>query len=85
MPYWPALLEGEVGPEGQTSNGTIDGELRDLMAFYREVADELGEVVLPRQERDDPEYRSLADEVGATWLLTAYRMDLDELREGPPR
>jgi hypothetical protein len=79
------LLEGEVGPEGQRSNGTIDGELRDLMALYREVADELGEVVLPRQERDDPEYRSLADEVGATWLLTAYRMDLDELREGPPR
>ena len=84
MPYWPALLGGEVGPEGQASNGTIDGELRDLMAFYREVTDELGEVVLPRQERDDAEYRSLAHEVGATWLLTSYRMDLDELRKGPP-
>jgi hypothetical protein len=85
MPYWPALLEGEVGPEGQTSTGTIDGELRDLMAFYREAADELGEVVLPRQERDDLNYRSLADELGGTWLLTSYRMDVDELRQGPPR
>lgn len=85
MPYWPALLEGDVGPEGQTSTGTIDGELRDLMAFYRGAVDELGEVVLPRQHRDDSDYRALADEVGATWLLTSYRMDLDELRQGPPR
>lgn len=84
MPYWPALLGGTVGPEGQTSSGTVDGELRDLMALYREVTDELGEVVLPRQERDDADYRSLAEELGATWLLTAYRMDLDELRRGPP-
>lgn len=84
MPYWPALLQGAVGPEGQTSSGTIDGELRDLMALYREAADEVGEVVIPRQERDDAGYRSLAEELGATWLLTAYRMDLDELRQGPP-
>ncbi len=85
MPYWPALLEGQVGPEGQTSNGTIDGELRELMAQYRSVADEPGEVVLPRQTRDDPEYRALAEEVGATWLLTAYVMDPEEVRQGPPR
>lgn len=84
MPYWPALLAGAVGPEGQTSNGTIDGELRDLMALYREVTHDLGEVVLPRQERDDAGYRSLAEELGATWLLTSYRMNLDELRQGPP-
>ena len=25
-----------------------------------------------------------AEELGATWLLTSYRMDLDELRQGPP-
>lgn len=85
MPYWPALLEGEVGPEGQTSDGTIDGELRDLMTAYSSVAAEMGEVVLPRQDRDDPEYRSLAAEVGATWLLSSYAMDVDEVRLGPPR
>jgi len=85
MPYWPALLEGEVGPEGQTSSGTIDGELRDLMTSYRAVADEIGEVVLPRQKHDDPDYRSLAAEVGATWLLTSYLMDIGEVSEGPPR
>jgi alkanesulfonate monooxygenase SsuD/methylene tetrahydromethanopterin reductase-like flavin-dependent oxidoreductase (luciferase family) len=84
MPYWPALLGGELGPEGQQSDGTVDGELRDLMAFYRESAGDFGEVVLPRQERDDSEYRALANEVGATWLLTSYSMDLAELREGPP-
>lgn len=85
MPYWPALLEGEVGPEGQTSNGTIDGELRDLMAVYRAVAGGGGEVVLPRQQRDDDDFRTLAEEVGATWLLTSYVMDADEVRLGPPR
>lgn len=85
MPYWPALLEGKPGPEGQVSTGTIEGELRELMAYYHDVAEDPGEVVLPRQKRDDPAYDALAEEVGATWLLTAYRMDLDELREGPPR
>ncbi len=85
MPYWPALLEGEVGPEGQASSGTIEGELRDLMTLYRSVATETGEVVLPRQKRDDLEYRNLAAELGATWLLTSYLMNIDEVREGPPR
>lgn len=85
MPYWPALLGGTTGPEGQTSTGTVEGELRELMDYYHSVADSSGEVVLPRQERDDPDYDTLAEELGATWLLTAYRMDLAEVREGPPR
>lgn len=85
MPYWPALLGGGSGPEGQTSTGTIDGELRELMAYYHQVAEVPGEVVLPRQTRDAPEFDDLAEEVGASWLLTAYRMDIDELRAGPPR
>jgi hypothetical protein len=84
MPYWPALLEGGTGPEGQTSTGTIEGELREMMDYYTSVADDPGEVVLPREKRDDPDYDALAEEVGATWLLTAYRMDLDEVRQGPP-
>jgi Luciferase-like monooxygenase len=85
MPYWPALLEGEVGPEGQTSDGTVEGELRELIAFHRSVTGDPGEVILPREKRDDPHYDALAEDVGATWLLTSYRMDLDEVRAGPPR
>jgi hypothetical protein len=85
MPYWPALMEGATGPEGQTATGTIEGELRELMAYYTGVADDPGEVVLPREKRDDPGYDALAAEVGATWLLTSYRMDLDEVSQGPPR
>lgn len=84
MPYWPALLEGKTGPEGQSSEGTVEDELREVMDYYHGVAEEPGEVVLPRQSRDDPEYDALAEELGATWLLTAYRMDLDEVRQGPP-
>lgn len=85
MPYWPALLDGKTGPEGQTSTGTVEGELRDLMGFYRSVADELGEVVVPRPDRDDSDYDALAEELGATWLLSSYWMELDEVRAGPPR
>ncbi len=85
MPYWPALLEGQTGPEGQTSTGTVEGELRELMAYYREVADPPGEVVLPREKGEQPAYDALAEELGATWLLTADRLDLDEVRAGPPR
>lgn len=85
MPYWPALLEGQTGPEGQTSTGTIDDELRDLMAYYRSVADGFGEVVLPREKREDAHYDALAEEVGATWLLASHRMDIHEVSEGPTR
>ena len=56
------------------------------MDYYRQrLRHDPGEVVLPRQERDDPDFDALAADVGATWLLTAYRMDLDEVRAGPPR
>lgn len=85
MPFWPALLEGETGPEGQTSTGTIEGELRELMDYYHAVAETPGEVVLPCEKDPDPAYVALAEEVGATWLLMAEPMELDEVRAGPPR
>jgi hypothetical protein len=85
MPYWPALMGDQTGPEGQTAVGTIESELRDLMDYYAQVADDPGIVVLPREKRDDPDYDAMCEEVGATWLLTSYRMDLDEVRQGPPR
>ncbi len=85
MPYWPALLGGQVGPEGQTSTGTSEGELRDLMAYYRDVAQGAGEIVIPREQPDDPAFDALAEELGATWLLSAYGLDFDEVRQGPPR
>lgn len=42
------------------------------MAYCNEVAEDPGEVVIPRQERDGPAYDALAEELGATWLRTAY-------------
>lgn len=85
MPYWPALLDGDTGPEGQTSSGTIEGELRELMAFHGSLTDGDREVVLPRPDPADAAYDELAAEVGATWLLSSYVMGLDEVRAGPPR
>ena len=84
MPYWPALLGGAAGPEGQQPTGaSVDQELRALVAYYHEVADSPGEIVLPR-ERHDPDFDALCHELGATWLLTAYVVDIDGIRQGPP-
>lgn len=85
MPYWPALLGGQTGPEGQTSTGTRDGELREMLAYYRDVAKGGGEIIVPREQPDDPAFDALAEELGATWLLSAYGLDFDEVRQGPPR
>ena len=54
------------------------------MAYYRDVAHGGGEVVIPREQPDDPEFDALAEELGATWLLSAYGLGFDEVRQGPP-
>jgi alkanesulfonate monooxygenase SsuD/methylene tetrahydromethanopterin reductase-like flavin-dependent oxidoreductase (luciferase family) len=85
MPFWPALL-GSEGPEGQEPSGaTPDGELREMMAFYRSLTDDPGEVILPRSERLGPVIDPAAAEVGATWLLTLDATSLDAIGNGPPR
>lgn len=84
MPFWPALLGEEGrGPQGEERTGSVEQELRALMAYYRSVADEPGEVLLP--DRSDSEYRQLCKELGATWLLDTGVKDLDEVWEGPAR
>jgi len=84
MPYWPALLGGGVGPEGQQPTGaTVQDELRELLDFYRSLDPSPdSEIVLPR-ERPSRSYTELCEALGATWLLTTYPLDADELRKGP--
>lgn len=86
MPYWPALLGDQTGPEGQQSSGRpVEDELREMLEYYHSLTDDPGEILIPRGERDDGEYRELCAELGVTWLLPYFPMDLDEVRQGPPR
>ncbi len=82
MPFWPALMNGGEGPQGEEATGSVEEELRDLVAYYYSLADEPGEVFLP--DRPDNDYRELCKELGATWLLATHVRDLDAIRQGPP-
>lgn len=84
MPYWPALLGDEEGPEGQQPTGADPAaEFRELMAYYHEHTDEVGEVVVPNVRV--PGIRDVYEELGATWLLSgAGSRTKDEVLAGPP-
>lgn len=84
MPFWPALLKEGAGPQGETASGSREEELREMLGYYRSVADDPGEIVLP-MGKPDPDYQELCEELGATWLLHGSIRDEDGLRQGPPR
>ncbi|MDX1622094.1 MAG: LLM class flavin-dependent oxidoreductase [Nitriliruptorales bacterium] len=82
MPYWPALLGDQEGPEGQEPTGRpVADEFRELMSYYHEHADEPGEVVAPAVRDDD--YLAACEELGVTWLMRGSIDTADELRKGP--
>ncbi len=91
MPWAPSFT-GEEGIQGEPVTGTPEEEVRDLVAYYRGVADDPGEVILPV---DPPEasddFIDVCLDVGATWLLTtgllgpdSHEENLNRIREGPP-
>lgn len=68
-----------------------EDEVRELMKYYRDVADEPGEVFLPA----DPPHRTdgwlnQCEELGATWAVTRPResgqwnLTMERVRDGPP-
>lgn len=83
MPFWPSLLQGGPGPQGEKASGDVQEELRALMTYYHSLVDHPGEVVIP--DRPQPGYRQLAVELGATWLLTTKATPRDEIERGPIR
>ena len=89
MPWLTALSGGE-GPHGETSTGGPMEELEACLDYYAEVADEPGEVVVPRPpDVDADEVVGLTEPLGGTWLLElgldASADDaLETVRAGPP-
>lgn len=82
MPYWPALMSQGTGPQGEKKTGSGEDELRDLVAYYRQLTDEPGEILLP--DRQDASYRDLCKQLGATWMLGMGIQSIDDIRHGPP-
>lgn len=91
MPYAPSFV-GEAGLHGEPVTGTPTEEVRDIMAYYRGIADDPGEVVLPVDSREaPPDFAGTCAELGATWLLTTnlleddgHEENLERIRAGPP-
>jgi hypothetical protein len=69
-PYWPALTEGGSGPHDEEATGSPEDQLRDLLAYYTDVAEDPGEVVLPViPSMEGAEMHALYRDLGATWVL----------------
>jgi len=91
VPYFASLTGEETGPHGEEPSGSPAEEIRAALAYYHDIADDPGEVVVPLiPSMDDAECASLCDEAGATWVL---KMDVGDdrdavrstIRAGPPR
>lgn len=86
MPFWTSLMGEEGGPRGEQASGTPTEELRACLDYYREVAEEPGEVLVPRLDPDEhPDYSDVCEALGVTWLLsTTDTADADAVAAGPP-
>jgi alkanesulfonate monooxygenase SsuD/methylene tetrahydromethanopterin reductase-like flavin-dependent oxidoreductase (luciferase family) len=86
MPYWPAMLGDDTGPEGQRPTGaSVEEELEELLTYYLGLTGARGEIIVPRQQREQPGLDEVAGRLGVTWQLASYDMDEAEIRQGPPR
>jgi hypothetical protein len=72
--------------------GTAEDEVREMAAYYRDVADDPGELFLPA---DPPhatgDWPALCRDLGATWLYTrnldpehGWDLTMERVRDGPP-
>lgn len=88
MPFMASLTSDETGPHGEEPTGTPEEEVRDMMAYYHDVSDDPGEVLLPMIPTDTPgEYLDTCEELGVTWVLTTDVVGdgaAEELSKGPP-
>ena len=79
MPFGVSLTGGEQGPHGEEATGSPAEELREAVAYYHDVVEEPGEIVVPEiPSLGSDAMVELCEEIGATWLL---RTDLGESDE----
>ena len=91
MPVGPSFYGGE-GVQGEKPTGTIDEEVAEMVAYYRDAADGAGEVVIPIDVPEaPPDFIDTCRDLGMTWSLTTSLLDdeshdtnLERIRAGPP-
>lgn len=91
MPAAPSFY-GSDGVQGEPITGTIEEELADILAYYRDVADEPGDILLPIDVPEaPPDFLETCEESGATWTLTttlleadSHEANLERIEQGPP-
>ena len=91
MPVAPSFY-GKEGIQGEPITGSPEEELRDLIAYYHDVADDPGEILVqidPPEAPDD--FAEVCEDAGATWLFSASLLDeeshdenLERIHAGPP-
>lgn len=92
-PSWPAYIGGAPGPQGEEAEGSLVDQLRELMAYYHDVAENPGELILDRNPPGtSQEYVDTCEELGVTWFLTTHRdegefaiIDDEQILAGPPK
>lgn len=78
--------------QGEPVTGTLEEAVRDIVAYYRDVADDPGEIILPVDPPEAPDdFIDVCRDAGATWLLTtklleadSHEENLERIRAGPP-
>jgi hypothetical protein len=92
------LSPGIRGTEDESTLGgdvpdSIEAELRELVSYYEECADEPGDVFLPADfPGAPPDVLDTYEELGVTWALTTtwdearrYSPSMRRIGEGPPK
>lgn len=91
MPWIDPAYYGENGTH-QPSADTLVDMLEDMVSYYREVADEPGEILLPTDLPGEPEdFVDVSRDLGASWLIRyrllegdSHEANLERIRAGPP-
>ena len=72
--------------QGEPVTGTPAEEVRDIVAYYRDVADGPGEIILPVDPPEAPDdFIEVCRQVDPTWLLTTELLEADSHQENRER
>lgn len=94
--FWPGTKPFQRGARWDGlmpawEDGMSETDIREMVSYYLDHTDEMGDIVMPRDMGDLPEnLDALCEEVGISWQLTTclsedgYELDEDRVRAGPP-
>lgn len=99
-PNWPSMIDASPDTnheelpdhiqEAIARQRTNDEEVRTMLDYYHEIAEDAGEIILPTYQAP-ADFGEVCRELGATWLLSdrlnptdTHTETLETIRAGPP-